>query len=500
MLKLLLYLFESALALSMLYLVYWFFLRKETFFTFNRTYLLAIMLFSILVPLMNVTFWVATTDNLEKPFSEIGKFRNFYTDLLSMTDSEYAGQKYRSYQAAVFENPYPDSHAQINRKIAEAGSFNSESITNSSKTNNLNILRLILSIYFLGILIFFFRFVYLMFWLIRTLRNHPVIDKGNYRLVLLEKELPPFSFFRYIFVNKEATMFNEFEQVLTHEQVHVSQRHSFDLLIAHGISVFQWFNPLVWQLQKAIKTTHEYIADGKVVNQGFELFDYQSLLLSQLIGIRSVALVNNFNLVSIKKRITMMTKNKSGFTAKLKVLFIIPMAIVTFFLFAHMTVKSPALSFTNFKPGKTSHLDGIWQNTNPQSYGSLLYFHGNSLSILENTQSVNVVDLSFDISGKALILKNYGPTSESIRYELSGNQLKVWWNSNKWSEYQKTPFENSAQVFMPQKFESIQLPRLSETKMLEKQPYVYTIYVAKDRFYVDDVPCTAKKSGTNAGK
>ena len=58
------------------------------------------------------------------------------------------------------------------------------------------------------------------------------------------------------------------QNVLEHEKAHIMQRHSLDHLFAHGLAVFQWFNPFAWQIRKALKTTHEYIADRQVIEQG----------------------------------------------------------------------------------------------------------------------------------------------------------------------------------------------------------------------------------------
>jgi hypothetical protein len=344
------------------------------------------------------------------------------------------------------------------------------------------------------VFVFIVRFVILLVWLRKTIANNPKSKVGEYNLVQLEKEVPPFSFFRYIFITKEATSLSEFEQVLAHEKVHVKQRHSVDLLIAHVVSVFQWFNPLAWKLQKALKITHEYIADSSVVSQGFKLFDYQSLLLNQLISVKSVELINNFNLLSIKKRIAMMTKNKSGFLAKLKILLVIPAAIAIFLLFSDMTFQSPALSFTNYKVGKTSNLDGIWENNNPNTYGKLLYFDGNKLSVLEEENKVDVVDLNLEITDNALVF-SYGfeKQTDEIKYQLKGGELKIWWSSEEVSVYKKTDYSNSYQALIPEKHKEIQLPKTNITRLLDKPEYIYNIYVYPDKYYVEDVECSVNQ-------
>ncbi|MFT7034837.1 MAG: hypothetical protein ACJA2S_003355 [Cyclobacteriaceae bacterium] len=85
---------------------------------------------------------------------------------------------------------------------------------------------------------------------------------------------------------------------------------------------------MAWKLIKSLKTTHEYIADKKIINAGYSLVEYQSLLLRQLISNNSFGLVHNFNLSFIKKRITMMKIKESGWTGKVKVAMAVASAII----------------------------------------------------------------------------------------------------------------------------------------------------------------------------
>ena len=50
--EIVLYLIESSLCISVLYAIYWFFLRRDTFFSLNRCYLILMVLFSTLFPLL----------------------------------------------------------------------------------------------------------------------------------------------------------------------------------------------------------------------------------------------------------------------------------------------------------------------------------------------------------------------------------------------------------------------------------------------------------------
>ncbi len=487
-----LYLLESGLCLSLLYLIYLVILKNETYFTFIRIYLLSSILFALLVPLVHVTFFFDDSDYMEETFGGIGKIRSYYTDFLMSSEYDIYNNKYRPYQAAVFEGSFNVENSGLTSNAGNRAVDNLLSrheYAEESSTAGINPLSMVIWVYAAGVLFFLFRLGILFFWLFKAARKNPVQLQKDYRLVLVDQDIPPFSFFRNIFINKETPGFSEFKQILAHEQIHVKQLHSCDLLLAHAISVFHWFNPLVWRLQTAIKTTHEYIADENVVKQGFELFDYQSLLLKQLISIRSVALVNNFNLISIKKRITMMTKSKSGLAAKLKALLIIPAAVAVFFLFAHTTIQSPVVSFSNFSADKTSKLDGLWQNASTIAYGNLLLFNGNNLSILERSNSSNVIDLVVEIKGNALLLKNYGRRDEKIPFEFTQDKLKIWWSDNSVSEYHKTPYKNSSDAFLPSDFKSLNLPVASELQILERPELIYNIFIDGLQYQVDGVSC-----------
>ena len=493
MVTFLLYLFEACLCMSILFLVYVFFFRKETYFNFNRIYLISIMVVSLILPAIHVSIKISSIEPIHDSVSEIGKIRSYYAELISKTDPEFTPKHYAKYEPLIYEGEELQGRNTTHNNSTSSTdeikvSMDSMQYTSTEK-KAINVALIILIVYFAGVAFFSIRLLLLTRWLFRTIKNNPHSLKDGQMMVLLHEQIPPFSFFKYIFVNKEATLLKEFEQILAHEKIHIRQRHSLDLFIAHGITVFMWFNPLTWQLQKAIKTTHEYIADSKVVNLGYELFDYQSLLLSHLVGIHSIELVNNFNLLFIKKRIVMMTKNKSSFNAKLKALLIIPTALVVFFLFANLTINTPLFNFTNFGKEKTSNLDGIWENKHPGTFGKLLNFNGTSLSILEKADDVQVVDLSITIKDDEFTIMNYGNTELSLKYQFVGEELKIWWNDTKYSMYSKTNYTNSYEALIPKEFIDIELPQMDESKILDQPGLTYNIYVYSDKYFVENKQC-----------
>jgi hypothetical protein len=161
---------------------------------------------------------------------------------------------------------------------------------------------------------------------------------------------------RYIIISRTDWEENR-DEILTHETAHIRYFHSWDVLIAGCCVIFHWFNPAVWLLKLELQHLHEYEADEEVLNQGIDAKKYQLLLIKKAVGSqRFTSMANSFNHSKIKKRITMMLKSKSSNWARLKYLFVLPLAASTIAAFAHpeisdeldkiSSVKISELSFT----------------------------------------------------------------------------------------------------------------------------------------------------------
>ena len=170
--------------------------------------------------------------------------------------------------------------------------------------------------------------VALALFLIKLYRIHQLIsknekeNKGNYLLVFLENNTA-FSFFNYIFLGK-TTANESKQQIIEHELVHVQQRHSLDLLFFEIQRIVCWFNPFSYIYQHRISELHEFIADSKAI-KGIDKTKYFNNLLAQTFGVQHFSFINPFFKHSlIKKRIVMLGKNKSKEFLKLKYLLMIP--------------------------------------------------------------------------------------------------------------------------------------------------------------------------------
>jgi len=465
------------------------------------------MLFALLIPLVHLNIRVTNFDGIETPISEIGQFRTSYENLISWLDPTYETNKYQSVRTLFFEDynlPHSNSTQELNTGFPIENSAIQAPVETTNNESYTGIVYLVLLVYFIGVAFFVVRLFMLFVWLFGIIKNNPVsIDKG-FKIVQMQGDVPPFSFFRYVFVNINALSHNDLQKILAHEKVHIRQNHSFDLLLAHGISVLQWFNPFAWLLQKSVKTTHEYIADRKVVDQGYQLIDYQSLLLSQLISIRSVELVNNFNLISIKKRIAMMTKNKSGFSSKLKALVIIPFALILFFVFSDMTVKGPGKLLANYYDreflDEAVQLDGLWKSKQGDSREEYLFFKGNKLSVLE--KGARVSEYWYEFKNDHLYLKVSHLDAIPLKYKKTTNELTIWWNGSIATTFTRSNSKNTMEDLLQNMGLNIDLPSITQAHIMERQELCIPVFMDKDQTIINNekVSYTDLKKAISAEK
>jgi beta-lactamase regulating signal transducer with metallopeptidase domain len=272
--NLILYLFEVSVSLVLFYSIYWLFLKKETFFAVNRLFLISSILFSFIVPFINASFIKISSPLASRQLIE------------------------RTY---VFGQ------------------------TASTQTNTMGIFDILWMIYLIGAGLFLLHFLYKLLKLLILVKKSSIQKINGVKVVFVEKDLAPFSFFNLVFVNKSNISEDDFNRIVAHEMIHIRQYHSVDLVVMELLTIFQWFNPFVWPYKESLKETHEYLADNAVIAQGCNAAKYQLLIFEQLVGVKLFEFANNFNHSQIKRRITMMTKRKSKRWAKFKVLLILPL-------------------------------------------------------------------------------------------------------------------------------------------------------------------------------
>jgi hypothetical protein len=123
----------------------------------------------------------------------------------------------------------------------------------------------------------------------------------------------PFSFGRTIYLSA-ATLADaaSLAPALRHEQAHVRQYHTLDVLLTQLATALAWANPAAWLLRRAVLDNLEYLADHAALQTGLDRRAYQySLLRQQPGGVPAPALAFHFSFLTLKNRITMLNQPAS---------------------------------------------------------------------------------------------------------------------------------------------------------------------------------------------
>lgn len=287
------YIVKSSVCLTGFYLFYRLLLSKETFHRFNRIALLTLLLLSLLLPLVQLT-------TIEQ--TEVHQTMLTIEQLLMMADMPVS-------------------------EVTPA-----EAVTLSG-------IQILLMVYLSGVLFFACRHIYSLGRLLMLLRSGEKEKMENgMTLVIHQQKISPFSWMKYIVISK-VDLEEDGREILIHEAAHVRNRHSVDLLIADICIFFQWFNPASWLLKQELQNIHEYEADESVIREGVNAGQYQLLLIKKAVGTRLYSMANSFNHSKLKKRITMMLKEKSNPWARLKYLYVLPLAAIAVTAFARPEIS-----------------------------------------------------------------------------------------------------------------------------------------------------------------
>lgn len=276
------YLLKSASLLSMLYLAYWLTIRNGSYYSWNRIFLMISLVISFLFPLLNFF-----------PQNIASNSYNFILEPLV-----------------------------VNPNFIPAKAI--------STSNTLSILTII---YIGGATYFCLRFLSNIARIYFLYFRFPKYRFNEFKAVILDNDQAPFTFFNLLFISRSDYESGNTDEIIVHEKAHRDEYHSFDIILLEIMTIIQWFNPFIWLFRFSLKSEHEFIADNKVLEEGFDKLKYQKLLFEKTLGITSLNLANNFNYSLLKKRLKMMTK-KSNSIVKIKYLLSMPTMLLIMILFA----------------------------------------------------------------------------------------------------------------------------------------------------------------------
>ncbi|WP_321309018.1 carboxypeptidase-like regulatory domain-containing protein [Marinifilum fragile] len=292
------FLIKASVSIGIMYVLYWLLLRNLTHFKANRYFLLASVILAIICAAFPVRYEVLMSAPLQV-----------------MQSSEFADQ--------------------FQRKISNTTMVQEKSFP-------FGIWEFLLGVYLLGFVMVLLRLI------VQSWKPVQIILQTNPKKIddyLLHENTVykmPFSFFNRILIHPEYFKQNEINDILTHEKVHIQERHWIDLFIIELLTVFFWFNPFIWLFERAIKQNHEYLADKGVLSRGQSPVRYQALLINQLMGTKVIGMANHLNFALGPTRFKMMTKEKCSKRKLYRMIWLLPVLAVLMYSFAQPVYKVQA--------------------------------------------------------------------------------------------------------------------------------------------------------------
>jgi|GEM_PF-442139 len=287
------YIINSSVIWLVCLLVYEFLFRKETFHQFNRIYLLASLVTGLLLPLANIDNLVPN-NVLHKPTEQVYEVKR-----------------------ALFIQEV--SVQQSSSTATDPGAVQGSATILTSEV-------LLWSIYMIGVAVGFLLLLREIFYLVRLYRSGTHKFEEGILVIETGKNHCSFAFFNTLFVRtRKEYSSSEWTFLLAHEKEHSRRYHSLDNMLLILTRMAFWFHPLIHLYHRRLRMVHEYQADDFAT---LDTAAYGTFLLEQTLMGAAPAITHSINYSPLKKRIAMLTGNKSARTRQLKYLSVIPLLIV----------------------------------------------------------------------------------------------------------------------------------------------------------------------------
>lgn len=296
------YFLMSGIGLLLFWLYYFMFLRGKTFFAMNRWYLIGALVLSTSIPFVSLFI---TAEQLPAAISQVTALSE--SSSLNLTD--------------------------MSREWGEMSS-------------SINVWTTVIpAVYGAVALLLLVRLMW-------GVRSAFLMVKQSEKLVIHgqdvyanDKVKEPISLFNKIYIPAQWKDNVPYE-IIIHEREHINKKHFIDLVLIELSIIVFWFNPIIYQLKKAIRINLEYLADRQVILQGGNLLAYQSLLVTQsLESSNKYPITTNFA-APLKNRISMMNKTKTRNGRRLVIIGALPLAAGLLAMNTRPEVKAPILEFT----------------------------------------------------------------------------------------------------------------------------------------------------------
>jgi beta-lactamase regulating signal transducer with metallopeptidase domain len=344
---------------------YYLVLRRLTFYSLNRAFLVFGIVFSSAYPFINLT--------------------GFLTG----------------------RNSVPAFVPELNQQVSQL-----------VKQNAVPFIWQILSIlFYAGVVLMALRLLVQFISLYRMHQNSSPDKLNQYPVRILTDEVSPFSFWQTIYINPGLHKKEDLPNILAHEKVHVEQWHTLDIILAEICVVFYWFNPGVWLMKKAVRENIEFITDARILRKGIDKKAYQYSLLDVGTLQPSVAIVNNFNLSDLKKRIKMMNARRSSKVNLTRYMLVLPVLMCV------------TLAFTIDKKAVAKSLAPLTKmvvNVIPHKEAEAVVQAKTSMKIRNKRKVASPLAKKTDTATKlTLIFKRIDREGDSVQHQISEVMKKM---------------------------------------------------------------------------
>lgn len=376
---------------ALFFLVYELMLKKETFFTGNRMYLLATQILVLVIPFLKF-------DALQQSIPV--DYQNTYTK------SYYNIKDTLSFQNTIVDNiGAPEIRFQWHWLI------------------------------YIGMGVAFVLFIIKLYQIVKVIQQGQLIRHNNRKIISIPHPFAAFSFLNYIIMGNHIPMSKQ-DEIIAHEEIHIKQKHSLDLLFFEVLRIICWFNPFVYLYQRRITEVHEFIVDQQLNLTNKHKEHYFNALLSEVFQTQKISFTNSFYKASlIKKRIQMLTKMKSKNRQRLKYFFIAPVLVIAISVAAcnhnskqlAVLMETTSWQSTNYKTGDAI---GAFQ------YHPQIEKNGSRLTIKNDHKTkdaiVKIIENDSDAIYRDVFIKN-GEDTDIKNLPVGRYYLKIAWG-NQWKE------------------------------------------------------------------
>ena len=280
MTEFLIYVIKSTVYLTVFYAFFLLFMKKTTFFRFNRIMFMAASALCFILPAVDVS-------------------------------------------PAIFAGIDMPMNA-IEEALTPAYKLGIDEVTVKAESGMIWLI-IISTIYFVGLFSVLGSNIASYIRLYKLLHEGQAERAGEMKVLTVDTDMPSFSWGKYIVISRADMETNQ--AILTHERMHIKCRHSIDLMLYSLISTIHWFNPLVWVARMELKMLHEYEADELTLKTGINPAQYQLLLVKKTVDSQQFQMANGFYHSKLKNRIIMINKKKTNRWMRLAYVICIPAII-----------------------------------------------------------------------------------------------------------------------------------------------------------------------------